>query len=165
MSPFVVEWLIETNNDRTVLPKSSLQGTVRLRLNQTGMRCRRSCTTASYRLITMQRENELRRLTIGRKELSYCWISDGGPSVRVDVNLGVMAGAPVTLGVWAYVDDVLRSWCGIERGLLNHATGTLACDSSGSVSFEYREQEQEGPSLDDAQRSNNVGDQKLRPNG
>jgi transposase len=100
------DWLIATNDDRCVLPKSSLSKAVRYVLNQWN-EMTAYLGNGELSIDNNATENELRRLTIGRKNWLFVGSSNGG-RVAASMYTLVSSAARHHLDVWAYVNDVLR---------------------------------------------------------
>lgn len=100
------DWLLTTNDDPRVLPKSSLSKAVRYVLNQWN-EMTAFLHNGELPIDNNATENELRRLTIGRKNWLFVGSADGGRVAAAMYTL-VSSAARNHVDVWAYVDDVLR---------------------------------------------------------
>ncbi len=99
-------WLLEKKDNRRVLPKSSLGKAVRYALNQWD-ELSVFVGDGAIPIDNNETENELRRLTIGRKNWLFVGSSSGGATAASMYSL-VSSAARHNLDVWAYVDDCLR---------------------------------------------------------
>jgi len=99
-------WLCDKNDDPTVLPKSSLSKAVRYVLNQWD-EMMAFLSNGNLPIDNNATENELRRLTIGRKNWLFVGSADGG-RVAASMYTLVSSAARHHVDVWAYVNDVLR---------------------------------------------------------
>jgi len=104
------QWLLEKHDDRRVLPKSSLGKAVRYTLNQWN-ELSVFLGDGAIPIDNNETENELRRLTIGRKNWLFVGSTRGG-EVAASMYSLVASAARHHLDVWAYVDDCLRKLAG-----------------------------------------------------
>jgi hypothetical protein len=104
------DWLVEQRSDPRVLPKSSLGKAVRYTLNQ-WKELTLFLNDGALPIDNNETENELRRLTIGRKNWLFVGSSRGGEVAAAMYTLASSA-ARHHLDVWAYVDDCLRQLAG-----------------------------------------------------
>ncbi|QEG00736.1 Transposase IS66 family protein [Stieleria maiorica] len=100
------DWLLQMNGDRRVLPKSSIGKAVRYALNQWD-ELSVFLGDGAIPIDNNATENELRRLTIGRKNWLFVGSNRGGRVAATMYSL-VSSAARHHLDVWAYVDDCLR---------------------------------------------------------
>lgn len=143
------EWLIETNNDPTVLPKSSLKAAVRYVLNQWD-EMSAFLHNGELPIDNNATENELRRLTIGRKNWLFVGSADGG-RVSASMYTLVSSAARHHLDVWAYVDDVLRKLSAGSTDYESLLPDRWRATHPESVR-QYRDAEQKGRRLTTQQR-------------
>jgi len=104
------DWLLEKNDSGRVLPKSSLGKAVRYALNQWD-ELNVFLGDGGLPIDNNETENELRRLTIGRKNWLFVGSASGGSTAASMYSL-VSSAARHHLDVWAYVDDCLRQLAG-----------------------------------------------------
>ena len=104
------DWLLEKNDNGRVLPKSSLGKAVRYSLNQWD-ELNVFLSDGAIPIDNNETENELRRLTIGRKNWLFVGSEAGGSTAASMYSL-VSSAARHHLDVWAYVDDCLRQLAG-----------------------------------------------------
>lgn len=104
------DWLLEKKDNGRVLPKSSLGKAVRYALNQWD-ELNVFLTCGAIPIDNNETENELRRLTIGRKNWLFVGSEAGGSTAAAMYSL-VSSAARHHLDVWAYVDDCLRQLAG-----------------------------------------------------
>jgi len=104
------DWLLQKNDDPRVLPKSSIGKAVRYALNQWD-ELSVFLGDGAIPIDNNETENELRRLTIGRKNWLFVGSNRGGQVAATMYSL-VSSAARHHLDVWAYVDDCLRQLAG-----------------------------------------------------
>ena len=104
------DWLMEQRGDLRVLPKSKLGKAVRYALNQWD-ELSVYLVNGAIPIDNNETENELRRLTIGRKNWLFVGSQRGG-EVAASMYSVVSSAARHHLDVWAYVNDCLRRLAG-----------------------------------------------------
>jgi transposase len=104
------DWLLQQNDDPRVLPKSSIGKAVRYALNQWD-ELSVFLADSAIPIDNNETENQLRSLTIGRKNWLFVGSNRGGQVAATMYSL-VSSAARHHLDVWAYVDDCLRQLAG-----------------------------------------------------
>ncbi len=124
--------------DRTVLPKSAIGKAIRYALNQ-WQPLRAFLGDGRLPIHNNATENELRKLTLGRK----AWLffgSEAGGEVAARMYTVITSASRHQLDLWAYLDDVLRSLAGGQVDVERLLPDRWAADHPESIRS-YRQQE------------------------
>lgn len=143
------DWLMKKKDDPRVLPKSKLGKAVRYALNQ----CDELSVYLGNGAIPIdnnETENELRRLTIGRKNWLFVGSHRGG-EVAASMYSVVSSAARHHLDVWAYVNDCLRRLAGGSMDYEALLPDVWRASHPESIR-QYRDAEQESRRLTTQQR-------------
>ena len=143
------DWLTERRNDLRVLPKSKLGKAVRYALNQWD-ELSVYLGNGAIPIDNNETENELRRLTIGRKNWLFLGSHRGGEVAALMYSV-VSSAARHHLDVWAYVDDCLRRLAGGSTDYQALLPDVWRSSHPESIR-QYRDAEQESRRLTTQQR-------------
>ena len=143
------DWLTERRNDLRVLPKSKLGKAVRYALNQWD-ELSVYLGNGAIPIDNNETENELRRLTIGRRNWLFLGSHRGGEVAALMYSV-VSSAARHHLDVWAYVDDCLRRLAGGSTDYQALLPDVWRSSHPESIR-QYRDAEQESRRLTTQQR-------------
>ena len=143
------DWLTERRNDLRVLPKSKLGKAVRYALNQWD-ELSVYLGNGAIPIDNNETENELRRLTIGRRNWLFLGSHRGGEVAALMYSV-VSSAARHHLDVWAYVDDCLRRLAGGSTDYQALLPDVWRASHPESIR-QYRDAEQESRRLTTQQR-------------